>query len=77
MCNLQKCLIRGILSTPANDVHERLKTNGTAIKIARQSKNKYNSVKRILETTIFIHEDKYLSVSKNPESSNLKLKFMF
>ena len=29
------------------------------------------------ETTIFIHEDKYLSVSKNPESSRLRLKFMF
>ena len=25
----------GILSTPASDVHERLETNGTAIKIAR------------------------------------------
>ena len=29
------------------------------------------------ETTIFIHEDKYQSVSKNPESSSLKLKFIF
>ena len=26
---------RGILSTPASSVHDRLKTNGTAIKIAR------------------------------------------
>ena len=29
--------MRGILSTPASDVHERLKTNGTAIKIARET----------------------------------------
>ena len=38
MCNLQKRLIRvsGILTTPASDVHERLKTNGTAIKIAKR-----------------------------------------
>ena len=27
----------GVLSTPAGDVHERLKTNGTAIKIARET----------------------------------------
>ena len=30
---------RGILSTPARDVHDRLKTNGTAIKIARETTN--------------------------------------
>ena len=29
--------MRGILGTPASDVHERLKTNGTAIKIARET----------------------------------------
>ena len=29
------------------------------------------------EKTIFIHEYKYLSVYKNPESSSFKLKFMF
>ena len=35
MCNPIKRLIRVIfLSTPASDVHERLKKNGTAIKIA-------------------------------------------
>ena len=28
------------------------------------------------ETTIFIHEDKYESVSKNPESSSLSLKLL-
>ena len=27
---------RGILTTPASDVHKRLKTNGTAIKIAKR-----------------------------------------
>ena len=39
MCNLQKRLIRTalILSTPGSDVHERLKTNGTAIKIAKET----------------------------------------
>ena len=39
MCNLQKRLIRAalILSTPASDVHERLKTNGRAIKIAKET----------------------------------------
>ena len=29
------------------------------------------------ETTIFVHEDKYQSVSKIPESSSLKLMFIF
>ena len=31
---------RGILTSPASDVHERLKTNGTAIKIAKEATNK-------------------------------------
>ena len=31
--------MRGILSTAASDVHERLKTNGTVIKIARETTN--------------------------------------
>ena len=31
-------------------------------------------MKTFTETTIFIHEDKYESVSKNPESLSLKLK---
>ena len=36
MCNLKKPFnTRGILNTPASDVYERLKTNGKAIKIAR------------------------------------------
>ena len=30
---------RCILTNPASDVHERLKTNGTAIKIARETTN--------------------------------------
>ena len=33
MCNVTHT--RGILSSPASDVYERLKTNGKAIKIAR------------------------------------------
>ena len=38
MCILEKAFETcGILSTPASDVHERLKTNGTAIKIARET----------------------------------------
>ena len=28
--------MRGILTTPASDVHERLKTNATVIKIAKR-----------------------------------------
>ena len=42
-----------ILSTPARDIHERLKTNGTAIKIERETTNnqekKYNSMKHLLK----------------------------
>ena len=37
----------GILTTPASDVHERLKTNGTAIKIAKETINKTYTVKHI------------------------------
>ena len=37
MCNLQKRFARRFELTPANDVHERLKTNGTAIIIARET----------------------------------------
>ena len=42
---LKRCIIfkafdtRAILSTPESDVHERLKTNGTAIKTARETTN--------------------------------------
>ena len=38
MCNLSSSSFdtRGILSTPASDVHERLKTNGTAMKNAKR-----------------------------------------
>ena len=39
--------MRGILTTPASDVHERLKTNGTAIKIAKETTNKTYTVKDI------------------------------
>ena len=52
MCNLEKRLIPAEKRlTPASDVHERLKTNSTAIKIARETTNnykkKYNSVKHL------------------------------
>ena len=40
MCNLQKRWIRAAKkTTPASDVHEQLKTNGTAIQIAKESTN--------------------------------------
>ena len=49
MCNLQKRLIRGILSTP--EKKKKTKKNGTAIQITRETTknqlNKYNSVKHI------------------------------
>ena len=35
MCNLKALDTCIILSTPESNVHERMKTNGTAIKIAR------------------------------------------
>ena len=42
---------RGILSTPACDVHVRLKTNGTAIKTAKKTTSnqdkKYNSANNL------------------------------
>ena len=52
MCNLEKRLIPAEKRlTPASDVHERLKTNSTAIKIARETTNnykkKYDSVKHL------------------------------
>ena len=52
MCNLKKTFdARYFEITPASDVHERLKTNGTAIQIARETTNnhqkKYNSVKHL------------------------------
>ena len=49
MCNLQKRLIRGILSTP--EKKKKKQKNGTAIQITRETTNnqlnKYNSVKHI------------------------------
>ena len=40
MCTLNWAFdTRSILSTPESDVHERLKTNGTSIKIARETTN--------------------------------------
>ena len=68
MCNLQKRLI--------------LKTNGTAIKITRETtknqQKKYNSVKHIQRQQFsFAKTSVNQGVSKNPECSSFKLKFMF
>ena len=42
MCNLKKTFdARYFEITPASDVHERLKTNGTAIQIARETTNNH------------------------------------
>ena len=61
------------MSIPASDVHERPKTNGTAINIAKETSDnqwkKYNSVKHLKR-----QQDKYYSVSKNPESLSLCFK---
>ena len=64
MCNLQKRLIRAAFWVFTQAMFtERLKTNGTAIKITRETTNnqqkKYNSCETYTEKTIFIHEDKY------------------
>ena len=39
MCNLEKRLISATFEYSASDVQERLKTNGTAIKIAKKNSN--------------------------------------
>ena len=47
LCVIFKVLdMRGILSTPESDVHVRLKTTSTAMKIARETTNLIN--KRII-----------------------------
>ena len=54
------------------------KQTGKRLKLQDTTNNqlkKYILVKH-LETTIFMHEDKYLSVSKTSESLSLKFKFM-
>ena len=51
-----------ILSTPAYDVHLRLKTTGTAIKIAKKTTDSQDSTRNIIQWNIYrdnIHEDKY------------------
>ena len=52
----------GILSTPASDVYERLKTNGKAMKITLLRlptiKKEISFGRTFTETTIFIHENK-------------------
>ena len=52
MCNLQKRLIRVIFTTPASDVYERLKTNGTAIKIAKRLLT-INNKRKIIRWNIY------------------------
>ena len=45
MCNLRRAFdTQGILSTPASDVHERMKTNGTVIKITRETTNNQEKI---------------------------------
>ena len=80
MSNLQKRLIRAAFWVLLQAMlTERLKTNGTAIKITRErllTINKRNIIRwNITETTIFIHEDKYIKVSLKILS--FMLKFMF
>ena len=57
---------RGILSTPACDVHVRLKTNGTAIKIAKKTTNhqdrKFNSVRHLQRQQFLFTKTKWLRV---------------
>ena len=53
MCNLQKRLIRAAFWLPhASDVYERLKTNGTAIKIATERLLRINK-RRIIRWNLY------------------------
>ena len=67
------------MSTPASDVHERLKTNGTAIKIARETtdnpKRKYNLVKHI-QRWQFSFTKTSIKVSLQAEIENLKTRLL-
>ena len=80
MCNLKKHLIReAFWVTPENDVYKRLRTNGTAIKIARELRlpttNKRNIIRwnicRFLGRQQFSFTKTSIKVPKNPESSRL------
>ena len=73
MCNLYKAFdTRCILSTPASDVHVRLKTTGTAIKIAQETTNnqlkKNNSVKHL--------QRQQISLTKTSTESKVSLKIL-
>ena len=67
------------MSTPASDVHERLRTNGKGMKMAlwrllSESIKKYNSVEHLQRPQFsFTKTNEYLSVSKNRESLSLKI----
>ena len=69
----------GVLSTPASDVHERLKTNGTVIKIKRETtdnpKKKYNLVKHIQKWQ-FSFTKTSIKVSLQAEIENLKTRLL-
>ena len=69
----------GVLSTPASDVHERLKTNVTAIKTARETtdnpKKKYNLVKHI-QRPQFSFTKTSIKVSLQAEIGNLKTRLL-
>ena len=69
----------GVLSTPASDVHERLKTNGTVIKITRETtdnpKKKYNLVKHIQKWQ-FSFTKTSIKVSLQAEIENLKTRLL-
>ena len=69
----------GVLSTPASDVHERLKTNGTVIKITRETtdnpKKKYNLVKHIQKRQ-FSFTKTSIKVSLQAEIENLKTRLL-
>ena len=68
-----------VLSTPASDVHEGLKTNDTVIKIARETtdnpKKKYNLVKHI-QRPQFSFTKTSIKVSLQAEIGNLKTRLL-
>ena len=59
------------MSTPASDVHERMKTNGTAIKIMRDYQQSRKDLVKHLQRQQFSFSKKVF------KSLSLKLKFIF
>ena len=55
---IDRCITLGILSTPASDVYERLKTNGKAMKITLLRLPTINKEVQFGRTKILIHENK-------------------